>query len=210
MSGTGRSDKPVGPYSQELHTRDLVALLDAFHVSRAHILGLSNGGTIALTLAVTVPERVERLVLVDTFAYADAVMRSKLHTWLAALDLGGTMARFDAALPWVWGRDILQRSGDAIIELRERAAEANIEAQRALIHGTLNYDIRHRLCDISAPTRVIVGEEDVLTPPWYARELVAHIPNADLVVIPGAAHVPTIERPDVLNSRVLSFLQAQY
>lgn len=207
--GQGHSEKPAGPYPQATHAADLLALLDALQIGQAHIVGLSNGGTVAMHFASDHQERVARLVLIDTFAAVDAVMRVKLDGWLAALDAGGAMLRFDVATPWVWSRGFMVRNQALLATVREKAANADVAAVRALIMGTLVYDIRERLPRIAAPTLVLVGEEDVLTPPWYARELAETIPNAQMVVVPQAGHALTIERPGVVNALALHFLEGQ-
>ncbi len=205
--GQGQSDKPEGPYLPDQHARDLVGLLDALGLERAHLLGLSNGGVIAMSVAARHPERVASLVLVDTFAHSDTLMQAKLDSWLAALEAGGPGARFDVALPWIWSRAFLEQHADEVRALRQRAAQAPVHAVRALIEGARQIDVRPLLSHIRAPTLVLVGEEDVLTPIWCAREIVEAIPNASLVVIGGAGHAPTIERPDIVNALAVAFFE---
>jgi 3-oxoadipate enol-lactonase len=207
--GQGQSDKPPGPYAPTQHTEDLLALLDGLNIARAHIVGLSNGGTIAMQLAAMHPQRVARLVLADTFAYADSLMQAKLQSWLTALDAGGPLLRFDMATPWIWGRTFLATNHELIEVMRTSAGQANPDTIRALIQGGMQYDIREHLGAIRAPTLVVVGEEDVLTPPWYAREIAAAIPGAQLALLPQAGHVTVIEQADLFNALVLTFLSAQ-
>lgn len=207
--GQGRSDKPTGPYPQAQHAQDLLGLLDALDISQPHIFGLSNGGTVAMTFASAHPQRISRLVLVDTFACVDAVMRAKLDSWLAATEQGGLLLRFDVATPWVWGRTFMARNEAMLAMLRDRASQLDQAAGIALIQGTLEYDLRERLPAISAPTLILVGEEDILTPPWYARELAEKIPHTRLVIVPDAGHALTIEQPATVNALALTFLQEQ-
>lgn len=206
--GQGQSDKPLGPYSQALHAQDLLGLMDALDVCQAHIVGLSNGGTIAMQFALEHSERVARLVLVDTFGGVDALMAAKLKSWLLALDAGGPLLRFDVGTPWVWSQSFMQKHPEILALLRDKVIQANGTAVRALIMGTMEYDIRARLHGIRAPTLVLVGEEDLLTPPWYARELATRIPGAQLVIIPQTGHALTIENPTVFNALALAFLQS--
>jgi 3-oxoadipate enol-lactonase len=205
--GQGRSDKPAGSYPQALHASDLRGLLDALGVERAHIIGLSNGGTVAMNFTLDNPAMVERLILIDTFAYADALMRAKLQSWLDSIDAGGPDLRFSVGSPWVWGRSFMGQNADLLERLRERTKMTDPEAARSLISGTLVYDLRERLPEIKASTLVMVGEEDVLTPTWYSRELAEHIPDTQMVVVPQAGHALTIERPAIVNALVLTFLQ---
>jgi 3-oxoadipate enol-lactonase len=206
--GQGQSDKPAGPYSQELHARDLAGLLRVLGIRKTHLFGISNGGTVAMTLALNYPDYVERLVLVDTFAYADVAMQAKLRSWLVALETGGPIMRFDVASPWVWGRDFIADNRAIMEELRSRAESAQVAAQ-TLIEGTLEYDIRHRLHQISVPTLVLVGAEDVLTPPWYSQQVADLIPDTRMFVLPRVGHVATIEAPGTVNALALAFLRGE-
>ncbi len=204
--GQGQSDKPPGPYSSALHAQDLLSLLDRLDIQRAHFVGLSNGGSVAMHLAVQHPERIARLVLADTFAYTDAIMQAKLQSWLTALEVGGPGIRFDIATPWVWGRTFLAYNQHLLVPLREKAAQADPEPIQTLIEGALLFDIRDDLHAIQAPTLIFVGEEDILTPPWYARELAYAIPNARLCIVPQAGHALPIEQPAMFNALTRSFL----
>jgi 3-oxoadipate enol-lactonase len=206
--GQGRSDKPQGPYPQAAHAQDLLGLLDALHIYQSHIIGLSNGGTVAMHFTSDHPDRVAHLVLIDTFAYADAVMRSKLDSWLVATEMGGLHLRFDVAMPWIWGRTFMTNNPDILASLRARVDLADPVAGLHLIRGTLDYDIRDRLSRVTAPALIMVGEEDVLTPPWYSRQLAQALPNAQLVIVPDAGHALTIERPDIVNALAVTFLQS--
>lgn len=204
--GQGRSSKPKGPYLHPEHVTDLIGLLDALGVEKASFVGISHGGTVSMRLAAEHPERVRSLAVANTFAYCDTLMRAKLESWLRALDLGGTVARFDISLPWVWGRRFAQAQWDIVEHLRELAADADPSAVRALIEGGLGYDIRSLLPKIQAPALVIVAEEDVLTPPFLARELAEAIHGAAFTMIPDAGHALNFESPESYNDCVLSFL----
>ncbi len=117
--GQGRSQKPNGPYFHYEHVADLVALLDALGISQASFVGISHGGTVSMRLAAEYPLRVRRLAVANTFAHCDALMQAKLSSWLRALELGGTAARFDISLPWVWGRRFAAEQW-GLVEVRER------------------------------------------------------------------------------------------
>lgn len=194
--GQGRSAKPAGPYRIEQHSNDLLSLLDALRIDRADVVGLSNGGAVAMTFAATNPARIARLVLVDTFAYADAALRAKLRSWEAALDAGGPGLRYDVAVPWNFSRAFLEQHARDLPLLRQIALALDADAMRALMAGSSAHDARTLLPRITARTLVLVGAEDVLAPPWTAREIADAIPNADLQTIAGAGHAMAIERLD--------------
>jgi 3-oxoadipate enol-lactonase len=207
--GQGRSAKPAGPYHIDLHVADLLGLLDALGIDRADIVGLSNGGAVAMTFAAEHPDRVRRLALVDTFAYADAALRAKLRSWEAALQAGGPGLRFDVSVPWNFSRGFLEAHGRDLTALRQRALALDPDAMRALMAGSAAHDARHALPRIAAPTLVLVGEEDVLAPPWQARDIAESIPHARLQVIAGAGHAMPIERLDEFCDALRAFLDGE-
>ncbi len=205
--GQGQSDKPEQEaYSTRQHVDDLAMLLQALNISRAHMVGLSNGGAIALDFAARYPHSVDRLVVAATYPHTDSVMQAKLQSWLQALDQGGPAMRFDMATPWVWGRTFLHQHQQAIATLREKAAHAPPHATRALIAGALGYDIRPHLPGVLTPTLVLVGEEDLLTPPWYAQTIANALPHAQRCCIPNAGHALPIEQPALFNALAIAFL----
>lgn len=203
--GQGQSAKPPGPYAPPLHTQDLLALLDALAVEQAHVVGLSNGGAIALSLAASQPTRVARLVVADAVARVDVALGAKVRSWLAALDVGGLGLRFDVATPWVWGATFLNHNEANLAAWRAKALEADPQAIRTLLNGT-PFDLMPLLGQIQAPTLVLVGEEDLLAPPWEARAIAAAIPQAQFQIVPQAGHALPFERPETFNSLVLQFL----
>lgn len=204
--GQGRSAKPTGPYRIERHAEDLLGLLDALRIDRADIIGLSNGGAVAMTFAAVHSDRVRRLVLVDTFAYADAALRAKLRSWELALDAGGPGLRFDVSAPWNFSRAFLEAHGRDLPALREKALALDPDAMRGLIAGSAAHDARAVLHRVAAETLVLVGAEDILAPPWAAREIADAIPNARLQTIAGAGHAMPIERLEEFCGAVRSFL----
>jgi 3-oxoadipate enol-lactonase len=207
--GQGQSGRPNGPYTPAQHIQDAQELLDGLAVQRAHVVGLSNGGAIAMGVAASKPELVDRLVVADTFPATDMVMQAKLESWLLVLDKEGLAERFDVSTPWVWSQAFLARHGHLLDSLREQAARADKDAVRNLIAGALEYDLRSQIPTIQAPTLVLVGEEDVLTPPWYARTIASMIPQSTLCIVPHAGHALPIEQPAIFNALILAFLQQE-
>jgi len=206
--GQGRSARPPGPYRIERHAADLLGLLDALRIRRPSIVGLSNGGAVAMTFAAAHPDRVRALVLVDTFARADGALRAKLRAWRVALDAGGPALRFDVSVPWNFSAAFLEAHEPELGALRELALAWDPDAMRALMAGSAEHDARDALSRITAPTLVLVGEQDVLAPPWMAREVAGAIQGAQLRQIAGAGHAMPIEKAEEFCTAVRDFLES--
>lgn len=202
--GQGRSAAPAGPYRPEQHAQDLLALLDALGVRRAHLVGLSNGGLVSLLAAASAPERVASLGMVCSFARVDEQLRAVLRSWLAALEAGGPELRFDVATPWVWGHEFQAERAAELWELRTLAGTADPAAVDGLIRGLFGFTTAlPALCDYLGPLLVVSAEDDLLTPPRYGREIIDAAGHGRFELVPGAGHALPLERPDV-TARVLS------
>lgn len=201
--GHGRSDREVGDgYSIARFAADARAVLDHLGVDRAHVVGLSMGGMIAQQLTLDDPERVCTLSLLDTFArpgpMADGMGAMADQVEAGGLDAlaGGFQAMVFAAATTGTKPELVER-----FDAQFRAnTPACLAADMRAIAGIDVYD---RLGSIAAPTVVLCGAEDNLTPLPMAEELAAAIPGATLEIVPDAGHFSNIENPEVVN-RILA------
>ena len=189
----GQAQASVDGYAQWL----IESQLDAVNGERAVLVGNSMGGAIAMTVALRAPERVAALVLIgsgaklrvhpDIFAQLERDFTAAART-LAQLQLApdapeARVARIVAAM---------ERTGPAATTADFRACDA--------------FDLRARLGEIGAPTLVISGTEDRMTPPKYAQFLREQIPSAMLESLEGAGHVPQLEQPERVARTIADFL----
>lgn len=206
--GQGKSDKPDMEYSQTMHAEDLRNLLNRLDIQKVHLVGLSNGGMIAQHFALNFPEEVGALVLVDTCSYIDTLLHSIITLWIKATQIGGSEFRYDASIPFIFSEDFIKKNKDALEQMKKMSSEINPpNAIINLANGCLTHDTNDRLSEITAPTLIIVGEEDILIPMRYSRLLHEGIKGSKLVTINGAGHAPSIEKPEEFNKIVLNFLR---
>jgi len=207
--GQGGSDRPESAeaYRLSLHADDLLALMDHLGIQRAHLIGLSHGGMVAQWVALRAPERVAGLVLGSTAAYATPLLRRIFSSWMRAVELGGNLLRFDVSLPWIFSDRFLEANGPLIQTLRSLSEKAPALPLAHLLRASLEHDLRGRVHEISAPTLILCGELDLLTPCQHARFLHEQIRGSELIVLPGSGHVLPLEAPEAFNSAVRSFLQ---
>lgn len=167
---------------------------------RFHLVAWSMGGYIALPLLPRLHDRIISLVLIATAAGPDERANAEgRRSSVALAEREGIRAAQRASLAISCAdaaiietevvRDILDAS-------EELGADAYRTQQEAIIRRP---DARHLLAGIGAPTLMIVGEQDRVTPPRHAREIVAAIPGAQLHLVPGCGHCPPFERPDLVN-----------
>jgi 3-oxoadipate enol-lactonase len=206
--GHGRSAKPGGPYTIALFVQDWLGVMDALGVDRADLLGLSMGGAVAMRMAVEHPERVRSLVLVDTWASPRPEFVAMLRRRLEALDAGGLPAYAETAIPQVYSARFIAENARAVEDYRARVAQLEPASVRAAVQACIEHDMRGACARIKAPTLVIVGRLDTLTPPGCSEDLARMIPGACLEVIQGSGHVPHVEVPERFLAVVGDFLRS--
>jgi 3-oxoadipate enol-lactonase len=210
--GCGRSDRPAGSFSVSDMAGDVVAVLDAARIRRAHVLGASLGGMVAQELAITRPERVDRLVLACTtpgwpFAYPMPAVSVRLVA--ATGDMPADVALRRHTENALSARTVQHRPElvDRLVELQgSRPADTGSLAAQAAAGA--RYVGRLRQARIRARTLVLHGDADTIVDPRNARLLAERIAGAELVTFPGLGHLLFWEDPDGFANAVASFLVA--
>ena len=206
--GVGRSDKPFGTYDLERMALDAVEVLDAAGVDTAHVMGASMGGIVAQILGVRHGHRVESLVLACTACRHQPWRRELLVEWLELARDRGMRAFAAENLRWLIGPRSLRRFWPAFNALSPVFISAPQHAFIAQVRAILNMDDRMRedLAGITAPTLVIVGTQDILTPQADSEEIAERIPAAELAIVRGGAHGFMVEGAPAFNRAVGEFL----
>ena len=210
----GRSSSAAGPYTIADMADDVASLMDALDITRAHLLGLSMGGMIAQEFALRHPGRLHRLVLSGCGAAPARVAFDPIRTWnwVKATDKSGDVFAAQQ-FTWLFSTAFLRDHTAVQQIIRMLASNPNPigpEAYDRQAQAYLRYDAVDRLAEVRSPTLVIVGEQDLLTPPWICREVADRIPGSRFEIIrgDGSSHVVPIERPDEFNQLVTRFLAA--
>nr|WP_222132485.1 alpha/beta fold hydrolase [Pseudonocardia sp. C8] len=209
--GLGGSERGTGPISVASLAEDASALLEALEIPRAHVLGWSLGSAIAQELALAHPEQVASAILYATWGRCDGFQRSVL----TALRLPYVHRDMESALAVAgiaFSPELLDRPDfGELLEPMLPAFPQNEAQMQVTVEqwdADLALDTLDRLGGITAPTLVVVGEQDLLTPPWQAKKVADAIPGAryELVTGPGSSHGLHIERPEDLTKLVADFV----
>jgi len=205
--GASAADE-LTPLTMERIADDGAFLLDQLWIGKAVVHGCSMGGYAAFAFARRHPRLVAGLVLQDTRAGADTAEARANRAKLAARVLDdGSQAAVEAFLPKLVGETSHRERPALVASVRERILAASPRGIANALHGlAARPDSRETLPKISVPTLVLVGEEDVLTPPEEATAMAAAIPGARLEVIPRAGHLANLENPDAVNAALRAFL----
>jgi pimeloyl-ACP methyl ester carboxylesterase len=208
----GQSSRAAGPYSIQTLAGDVVDFLRALQLPPVHVVGLSMGGMVAQELALAVPDRVKSLALVNTVGRADDWFQAIIAAfeWIR-LQVPDTASFFEAVLPWWVGHSFFTDSGRISWLrwlLRQNPVDQSAEAFQRQVAAIRGHDTLARLDGIRCPTLILSGNDDVVAPGRYSRELAAHLPHAGQHNIPGVGHAFPIEDAGQFNARLKEFLQS--
>ncbi len=206
--GAGRSsDLPEG-FTLEGFADGLAALIESLRLGPAHVAGMSWGGTVVLELYRRHPRLVATLIMIDTYAGwkgslpADEV-RARVdgtRRMLAALP-----GKFDPDIPGLFAGDPPADSAGLLAAIAADVRPATLRQELAIMAEA---DLSDLLPHVAVPTLLLWGDSDARSPLTVARQFEQAIPHAELVVIEGAGHMSSLERPRQLNAAVRAFCRA--
>lgn len=207
----GESDEARGPYGLGDMAADALGALDQLGIERFHVLGASMGGAIAQHLALQAPTRVASLVLACTWGRTDGFLASILNGWRLQVERLSAEEFLAAQMPWAFTYRAFQEPPPALLAFQEarRARGAllrSVAAYQRQVDACLAHDTLGLLALLRTPTLVLVGEDDILTPPRYARAVAASLTGSEVLMLPAGGHACFLETPKPFADRVLRFL----
>jgi len=216
----GLTERPMewegeSPYSMQAQVDLLLGLLDHFNIEKAILIGNSAGGTVSMNFYLQHPERVEALVLVDPAVYGGGGVPAGTQ-WLLRTPQMMHIGPLIARQIQVRGPELLQTAWYDPSKLTQATIDAykkplTVENwDKALWQLTIasqESDLPDRLAEFTLPVLVITGDSDKIVPTENSVQLAGELPNAALVVIPQAGHVPHEEQPDLFMQAVDEFLK---
>ena len=198
--GYGESDAAIQGTTRDDYAAAILSAMDALGIAEAHICGLSLGGVVAIAIDHLAPARCASLILADTFA-AHPEGRAIYDRSIAASGNLRAMAEARVDLLLAQPADPAVRS-----EVVETMSRIDPAAYRIGAEAVWLADQRARAGAIAKPTLVLVGNQDLVTPPELSSDLADRIPGARIQVIENAGHLSNLEQPDAFNRAVDEFL----
>ncbi len=207
--GVGNSEGDDAPFTTSDLADTLAELLDSLAIKRAAVLGAFMGGMVAQQLALRHAERVERLVLVGTYARPDAKRRMLLTQWRELARIGAPLeVLVRDRLLWTAQDETIEQTDliEQMIAFFSRdGAPLTPELFARQCEACLTHDTLDRLHAIHQPTLVVCGRNDALAPPKFHRQLADEIPGARLVTFAYGAHLVMVEAAQAFNRAVIEF-----
>jgi pimeloyl-ACP methyl ester carboxylesterase len=201
LPGFGESDPPPEAWDVDCYARFMIHFLDELGVERAHLVGHSHGGRVSIALAADEPQRVGRLLLIDS-AGIPPKRGWRYRRRVAVAKLGRLVGKIGGAP----GRRLQER-------MRSRVASRDYleasEAMRGTFRAVVADDLTGRMPRIGASTLLVWGDDDEDTPLWMGRRMEELIPDAGLAVLEGAGHYSYADSPGRFRAIARQFLIEQ-
>lgn len=172
-------------------------------------LGNGYGGFVALLTAIRHPEIAERLVLADCGAAFSEPGRAAFRGMSAAAEKGGLAAVADVAMRRLFAPEYQTLNPDLITRRKARFLAVEPRTFHSACAALASLDLREHLASVRVPVLVLVGELDEATPPAMSTELAAGLADAKLVVLPGCAHVPQLQAPELFLATIQEFIGSE-
>ena len=207
--GIGKTDAPAGAYSARMLADDAKVLVDLLGITNFHLMGVSMGGMISEEYAIAYGSDLKSLTLACTYAKADAFCQNMFAMWAdLAKAISVPFVMRDVSLWAFTGPFFENRPEDAAAFAEAMAAlPMSLDAYLSQLAVIQDHDSTDRLAQITVPTLVLAGEEDILIPVRLSKRLQQAIPGAQWVTVPGG-HACLWESPDPFNATFIDFVRA--
>ncbi len=215
LFGRGLSDRPHQRYDIHLFVRQLWELLECLKFQQIDLMGLSMGGAISAAFTAAYPERVRKLVLIDPIG-TQAMPRSLIYSAAKLpvlsemiLGLAGTEQMVKAV-----ASDFFDPKYVEMFQEKYRTQMQYRGFKRAILSTLRNGvvdgfpEIYRRLGNLKVPVLLLWGRNDQTLPLEQSRSILAATPQADLKIIEGCGHIPQYEKPEIVNSLLVEFLES--
>src|SRR6202012_1947049 len=206
LPGFGQS-KAVSGGLPDVADRMAEAVREAADGEDVIVLGNGYGGFVALQMAIRHPGIASKLVLADAGAAFSEPGREAFRNMAAASKAKGLAAITDVAMRRLFAPEFQAAHPELMQDRRAAFLHTDPEVFQAACAALAALDLRPELAKVKVPVLVLVGEHDEATPPPMSHELAALLPNARLQVIPGCAHVPQLQSPEIFLEMIGCFLQ---
>jgi aminoacrylate hydrolase len=210
--GTGRSDRDVpGDLTVEAMAADVIALMNAIGLETCTFIGHALGGHIGLALALSAPERLDRLVVINGWAKLDPHTARCFDTRLALLNDSGVRAYLHAQPLFLYPPQWISDHHDRLQDEEEAmlAHFPGVEMIQRRVAAVRRFNIAGRLDDIHVPTLLVASDDDMLVPPSASEKLAAGIPGAQLARMAAGAHACNVTRAEHFNMWLLDWLDGE-
>jgi aminoacrylate hydrolase len=208
--GMGESDPATCSSTMERLAADVVALMDALKIDKAHVVGHSAGGAVAQILAIQHPQRLASIVIAASWTKADAYFRRLFNYRKETLLRLGPASYVQANTLFLYPSQYISRHHERLRQVEAHALAHFPQPEHMLsrIDAILAFDRTAELARIRTPTLIVAAQDDLVTPAYMSEDLARRIPGAEAKFFPQGGHYFTQTLPREFNHAVKPFLAA--
>ena len=210
MRGHGGSDPVAGEYTMKALADDVAVVLDGLSLARVHYIGLSIGGMIGQAFALDHGDKLISAMWCDTLPASPSAAAALWEERMNTVRRANSLEPLADATVERWFTDAFRpRNPGRWKQIRDTVAATTPAGYLGCSAAIMNFDFTGRLSSLRLPVLVVCGTDDPGTPPSENRRLAELVPGGRYEEIPNARHFPNVERPDVFNRIMISWLEAQ-
>ncbi|QWB99656.1 alpha/beta hydrolase [Mycoplasmatota bacterium] len=206
----GQTDKMEDNFKQSLQVELLIALLDHLSIDKINLVGISYGGAVALAFATQYESRINRLILFNSNAYTNPLLKDIGRSWIKAGQTRDGSLYYKTTIPIIYSPSYYE---DKIEWMKNREKVLTpifsdpkfLDSMERLTLSAESFDVRKKLESLALDTMIITAEEDFLTPRKDQEYLAKHIKNAHWITLPGIGHASMYENPLLFASLITGF-----
>jgi 3-oxoadipate enol-lactonase len=205
--GHGQTEAPAGRYTFELLMADVIGLMDALSIARAHFAGLSMGGATALGLAQRHPDRFDRIIICDSACASTPATAQQWEERIVVAQEKGMEALVEPTVTRWFPPETVAANPPHLDRVRQMIRTTPVNGFIGCAAALANHDFRSQVGSVTRPVLFVVGEKDGTTP-GAMRQMHETLQGSKFVQLPGAGHISNLDRPDAFTRAVREFLAA--
>jgi 3-oxoadipate enol-lactonase len=203
--GHGQTDAPAGRYTFDLLIADVIALMDALGVKRAHWCGVSMGGATGMGLAQRHADRFDRLVICDTPGQSTPATAAQWEERIASAQKGGMQVLLESTIARWFPPETLKANPPHLDKLRKMILDTPVNGFVGCSAALADHDFRPGMKNVKNPILYMCGEKDGHNAA-VMRQMKQEIPAATYVELPGAGHISNMGQPARFTAAMREFL----
>lgn len=204
--GHGGTDAPSGAYTLTQLADDARGLLKTLGITRTHWVGLSMGGMIGQTLALSTPEMLQSLSLCDTSSRIPAEAKPLWDERITVAETKGMDPHVEPTISRWFTPKFVESRPDVVTAVRDMIRRTNVRGYVGCCHAIRALDLTDRLSSVTLPTLIVVGAQDVGTPVAASKAIQERIKGSELVILDPASHLSNLEQPEAFTKALQTFL----
>jgi len=203
--GHGLTEAPAGRYTFELLMADVIALMDALKIARAHWCGISMGGATGMGLAQRYPDRFDRFVICDTPGQSTPITAAQWEARIASAQKGGMQAELESTVARWFPAETVKANPPHLDKIRKMILATPVNGFCGGAAALANHDFRPGMREVKRPVLYMCGEKDGHNAATM-RKMGEEFPAAKYVELPGAGHISNMDQPAMFTKALRDFL----